>query len=227
MASYTVHKLKVTKNTDEYELDTSQLVSDVSLTGGSIRVTRKNGYYYSFKPTDTVNTAGSSQRTSKLYIVGAPNQASSETTYSNVNAYIDSTGNLYSGNKPVANLSDLNTKVDKITGKGLSTNDFTDAYKQMLDNPVTASIYEPSESIPIPNPGENVVRYMDGLTSEFELIRWNFSVSSENNPPVSLEWSTNDDGTFQITNSSSFTTLETMRPVFAAVTRKVTEDPNS
>ena len=29
---------------------------------------------------------------------------------------------------------DLSGKVDKVTGKGLSTNDFTDAYKQAIDD---------------------------------------------------------------------------------------------
>ena len=46
---------------------------------------------------------------------------------------IDNTSDL---DKPVSTATQtaLNNKVDKVAGKGLSTNDFTDADKQKLDN---------------------------------------------------------------------------------------------
>lgn len=36
-------------------------------------------------------------------------------------------------------LAKIGTKVDKVEGKGLSTNDFTDEYKQKLDAAITAA----------------------------------------------------------------------------------------
>ena len=36
-------------------------------------------------------------------------------------------------------LAKVGTKVDRVEGKGLSTNDFTDEYKQKLDAAITAA----------------------------------------------------------------------------------------
>ncbi len=71
----------------------------------------------------------------------------------------------------------------------------------------------------IPASGSSVSYDMDGMTADYELVRWNFSVSAENKPPVDLSWATHD-GYFTITNDGG-TTSETMRPVFvfpAAIT---------
>lgn len=46
---------------------------------------------------DTRDTAGSSNATTKLYLVGAGSQAAYATTYSNSNVYTQS-GNLYAAN---------------------------------------------------------------------------------------------------------------------------------
>ena len=45
----------------------------------------------------------------------------------------------------------LDSKVDKILGKGLSTNDFTDAYKDMLDNYTVDSVLDSTSTNPIQN----------------------------------------------------------------------------
>ena len=45
----------------------------------------------------------------------------------------------------------LESKVDKVLGKGLSTNDFSNAYKDMLDNYTVDSILDPSSTNPIQN----------------------------------------------------------------------------
>lgn len=47
--------------------------------------------------TDTKNTAGSSNTSSKIYLVGATSQAASATTYSHDTAYVGTDGCLYSG----------------------------------------------------------------------------------------------------------------------------------
>ena len=45
----------------------------------------------------------------------------------------------------------LESKVDKVLGKGLSTNDFSSAYKDMLDNYTVDSVLDPSSTNPIQN----------------------------------------------------------------------------
>lgn len=52
--------------------------------------------------TDTKNTAGSSNTSSKIYLVGATSQASSATTYSHDTAYVGTDGCLYSNSTKVS-----------------------------------------------------------------------------------------------------------------------------
>ena len=57
--------------------------------------------------TDTKNTAGSTNDTSKLYIVGAKSQAANPQTYSRSTAYIGTDGHLYSNSSKVLNTAQL------------------------------------------------------------------------------------------------------------------------
>lgn len=52
--------------------------------------------------TDTKNTAGSTDSSSKLFLIGATSQAANPQTYSKDTAYVGTDGNLYSGSKVVA-----------------------------------------------------------------------------------------------------------------------------
>lgn len=70
----------------------------------------------------------------------------------------------------------------------------------------------PSTTIPIPASGSSASYNMEGLTSDYELVRWNFSASPENFPPADLSLNIYN-GYFTITNSGG-TTSESMRPVF-------------
>lgn len=74
----------------------------------------------------------------------------------------------------------------------------------------------PSTAISIPASGTSVTYNMAGITADYQLIRWNFSASAENNPPASLTWTTGS-GTFTIANTYG-TTSETIQPVFAEIT---------
>ena len=65
----------------------------------------------------------------------------------------------------------------------------------------------------IPASGSSVSYDMTGMTASHQLVRWNFSTSAENSPPVDLTWATYD-GYFTISNTSG-TTSETIQPVFA------------
>jgi hypothetical protein len=78
---------------------------------------------------------------------------------------------------------------------------------------IGSAILTPSSAFAIPASGASVSYDMDGLTEDHELVRWNFSSSAENAPPVNLTWTTYD-GYFTITNTGG-TTSESIKPVFA------------
>ena len=59
------------------------------------------------------NTAGATDSSSKLFIVGAPTQATNPVTYSHDKTYIGSDDHLYSNDKQVVNLSDSQALTNK------------------------------------------------------------------------------------------------------------------
>lgn len=61
--------------------------------------TNPNGYITSY--TDTKNTAGSTNSSSKLFLIGATSQAANPQTYSHDTAYVGTDGCLYSGGSKV------------------------------------------------------------------------------------------------------------------------------
>lgn len=63
--------------------------------------------------TDTKNTAGSTDSSSKLFLIGATSQAANPQTYSQDTAYVDTNGHLYSNSKQVVNLSDTQALTNK------------------------------------------------------------------------------------------------------------------
>jgi len=77
-----------------------------------------------------------------------------------------------------------------------------------LITPITKA----ASAVSIPSVGNTVTVNITGLTSDHQLVRWNFSSSPENAPPADLEWETFD-GYFTITNHGG-TTSESITPVF-------------
>ena len=63
--------------------------------------------------TDTKNTAGSTNSSAKLFLIGAASQAASPQTYSHDTAYIGTDGHLYSNGKQVVNLTDKQALTNK------------------------------------------------------------------------------------------------------------------
>lgn len=59
-----------------------------------------------YSTTDTKNTAGSTNSTSKLFLIGATSQAANPQTYSRSTAYVGTDGYLYSNNKKTLNEDD-------------------------------------------------------------------------------------------------------------------------
>ena len=76
-----------------------------------------------------------------------------------------------------------------------------------------ANVIAVSAAFAIPASGSSVSYDMTGMTNSHQLIRWNFSSSAENSPPVNLVWRTHT-GYFTIENTGG-TTAETIQPVFA------------
>lgn len=63
--------------------------------------------------TDTKNTAGSTDSSKKLFLVGAESQAANPQTYSQDTAYVGTDGHLYSNSKQTVNLSDTQALTNK------------------------------------------------------------------------------------------------------------------
>lgn len=77
---------------------------------------------------------------------------------------------------------------------------------------VMTDIGEVATAFSIPASGSSVSYNMTGMTNEYELVKWNFSSSPENIPPVNLTCTTYD-GYFTVTNNGG-TTSETIKPMF-------------
>lgn len=98
---------KVKVGTTTIEADTTQDTlelaagSNITLTPDTTndKVTIASSY------TDTKNTAGSTDSSSKLFLVGATSQAANPQTYSHDSAYVGTDGHLYSNSVQVVNLS--------------------------------------------------------------------------------------------------------------------------
>ena len=85
---------------------------------GNLQATQLNGVVIGSSPkftdTDTKNTAGSTDSSSKLFLIGATSQAANPQTYSHDTAYIGTDGCLYSGGtKVLTTHQDISGKVNK------------------------------------------------------------------------------------------------------------------
>ena len=78
--------------------------SSISISGSKISLLNKNGTELgnvTVSTSDTKNTAGSTNTSSKIFLVGATSQAANPQTYSHDTAYVGTNGCLYSNNKLV------------------------------------------------------------------------------------------------------------------------------
>lgn len=66
-----------------------------------------------FTDNNTKNTAGSTDTSSKIFLVGATSQDTNPQTYSHDTAYVGTNGHLYSNSKQVVNLSDSQALTNK------------------------------------------------------------------------------------------------------------------
>jgi len=80
--------------------------------GDQAKYLRGDGQWAEVSSSDTKNTTGTTNTTSKIYLAGATEQSANPQTYSNVNCYA-SGGKLYSNAKEVVNLSDTQALTNK------------------------------------------------------------------------------------------------------------------
>jgi hypothetical protein len=81
---------------------TTETVKSALGTGsGTTKYLREDGTWVAPPNTDTKNTAGSTDTSNKLYLIGATSQATNPQTYSHDTAYVGTDGHLYSNNAKV------------------------------------------------------------------------------------------------------------------------------
>ena len=74
---------------------------------------------------DTKNTAGSTDSSSKLYLIGATSQAANPQTYSHDTAYVDTDGCLYSNNSKTLTIHEWSCEFSRIFSTGESIDDYS------------------------------------------------------------------------------------------------------
>lgn len=98
------------------------LTTESELTSARLSFTNSAGTTYIVTPTkinkwdnytDTKNTAGSTNTSSKIFLVGATSQAANPQTYSHDTAYVGTDGHLYSNGRQVVNVSNAQTLTNK------------------------------------------------------------------------------------------------------------------
>ena len=128
---------KITITTNHATVSTSNTTSTQSAThGGTVEVidsiTTNNGHITAVNtktvtlPTDndTKNTAGSTNTSSKIFLIGATTQTANPQTYSHDTAYVGTDGCLYSNNEKVATTTDLGNYLP-LTGGTITDGDKT------------------------------------------------------------------------------------------------------
>lgn len=88
-------------------------IESISVNGTPITPDASGNVAITVASTDTKNTAGATDSSSKLYLIGATSQAANPQTYSHDTAYVDTNGHLYSNSKQVVNLSDSQALTNK------------------------------------------------------------------------------------------------------------------
>lgn len=96
-AAWNTANNKITVSTNGTAADLLQFVagSNITLTAESGKLTIASSYI------DTKNTAGSTDTSNKIFLIGATSQAASSQTYSHDTAYVGTDGCLYSGGNKV------------------------------------------------------------------------------------------------------------------------------
>ena len=100
----TANVYKSTSDSDYYTLTFPSKTGTIAVTSDmptkTSQLTNDSGFITSY--TDTKNTSGSTNTSSKIFLIGATSQAANPQTYSHDTAYVGTDGCLYSGSKKVS-----------------------------------------------------------------------------------------------------------------------------
>jgi hypothetical protein len=105
----TSHKMPSNPNVNTWrdvQVNDTSIGSTVPLNlknGTNVTITKDTAGNVTFASADTKNTAGSTNTSSKIFLVGATSQANNPQTYSHDTAYVGTDGCLYSDSKKVLN----------------------------------------------------------------------------------------------------------------------------
>ena len=98
-------------------------------------------------PTDTKNTAGSTNSTSKLFLIGATSQAANPQTYSRNTAYVGTDGYLYSNGKKVIGVTEVSGTLSAgatsitLSNSAITTSSKIDPYTSIFGaNPISIEV---------------------------------------------------------------------------------------
>lgn len=139
--------------------------ASLSVSGTTVTLKSKSGATLSTITTqdnDTKNTAGSTNSSSKLFLIGATSQAANPQTYSHDTAYVNTDGHLYSNSKQVVNLSDSQA----LTNKTYNGYTLAAACAKAITNNTSVGSLGWSSSIGATNvPTMNTIAYWNGAYS--------------------------------------------------------------
>ena len=117
-ATDTIGGIKIGKDNSGYSVTASTSSINADVTSGNYYAVEvdKNDKAFVYVPwtdNNTKNTAGSTNSSSKLFLIGATEQSANPQTYSHDTAYVGTNGHLYSNSKQVVNLSDTQALTNK------------------------------------------------------------------------------------------------------------------
>lgn len=95
--------------------ETAAGIVPASGNGGTTKFLRGDGSWQTIATTDTKNTAGSTNNTGKLYLIGAKSQDANPQTYSNSAVYVQN-GTLYATAINATSITNLMDRISVMTG---------------------------------------------------------------------------------------------------------------
>ena len=139
---------------------------------GTITINDTNTDLYAPTNTDTKNTAGSTDTSSKIYLIGATSQAANPQTYSHNTAYVGTDGCLYSNSTKVSvdghTHSEYYTK-DEVDDRMSLLDDFNDDISNLYNTKADVSHSHSADDIVYESNGWSVTSQLDYLLSEVDV----------------------------------------------------------
>ena len=159
-----------------YKIKDSSAIVNITHSGTTFTATRHDGTTFEFnqQDNDTKNTAGSTDTSSKIFLIGAISQAANPQTYSHDTAYVGTDGCLYSGGTKVLTAhQDISGKLNtslKGAANGLAELDANGLVPSSQLPSYVDDVVEYSALSSFPATGETGKIYVDTTTKK--IYRW-------------------------------------------------------